>query len=265
MTEAATQKPQLAFTDGYRGTYVNIIEARAFKKKGQDKGDPKYGASFIVEPKMIDKDGKSVIDPASDLGKLQTEVARMLKAKHPGKKLVIGRRMTQEELDSGTAVEVNVPWQKGEKLVAAMKSKDGGPASDEKKADALKVYAGKVIIKGSSKYRPAIDAVEPGTGKILSFTNSDEGVIKAQASKFFYSGAFFLPTFSLNYYDGDEGKPSGVSLYLNALLFTKHGERIGGRNHNPAEAYKGYLGKISQEDPTGGAAAEELSEDEEVF
>jgi len=263
MTEA-TQKPQLAFNEGYRGTYVNIIEARAFKKKGQDKGDPKYGASFIIEPAFIDKDGKQVIDPASDLGKLQAEVARMLKAKHPGKKLIIGRRMTQEELDSGAAVEVNVPWQKGEKLVAAMKGKDGGPASEDKKAEALKLYAGKIVLKGSSKYRPAIDAIEPGTGKLLAFTGLEEGVIKAQASKFFYSGAFFLPTFSLNYYDGDEGKPSGVSLYLNALLFTKGGERIGGRTHNPAEAYKGYIGKISQEDPGSNAAVEELSE-EEVF
>src|ERR1700719_4854481 len=118
--EAKTQKPSFVFTDAYRGTYVNIIEARAFKKKGQEKGDPKYGASIIVEPKFVDNNGKQSIDPASDFGRLQVEVVRMLKAKHPGKKLIIGRRMTQEELDSGEAVEVNVPWQKGEKLVASM-------------------------------------------------------------------------------------------------------------------------------------------------
>lgn len=256
VTTEAKEKPQLVFTDAYRGTYINAIEAKAFQKKGQAKGDPKYSGSFIVEPKMIDKEGKQVIDPASDFGKLQIEVVRMLKAKHPEKKLIIGRRMTQEELDSGKAVEVNVPWQKGEKLVASMKG------DDSKKAEASKVYNGKYVIKGSSKYRPALDAVEPGTGKLISYANADESVIKGKASKYFYSGAYFLPTFSLNYYDGDEGKPSGVSLYLNALLFCKHGERLGGRSHNPAEAYKGYLGKVSQEDPTDGAAAEELPEDD---
>jgi hypothetical protein len=254
-TETKEQKPQFAFTDAYRGTYINIIEAKAFKKKGQDKGDPKFGGSFIIEPKYVEKDGKQVIDPASDFGRLQIEVVRMLKAKHPGKKLVIGRRMTQEELDSGNAVEVKVPWAKGETLYA--KQEDAS-----KKAEMAKTYAGKFVLKGSSKYRPAIDALEPGTGKLLAFTNSDESVIKTQAAKFFYSGAWFLPTFSLNYYDGDEGKPGGVSLYLNALLFCKHGERLGGRQHNPAEAYKGYIGKISQEDPTAGAEVEELPEDD---
>lgn len=243
------EKPQFTFTDKYRGTYTFVTEAKAFKKKGQIKGDPKYSSMFLIEPKYIEKDGKKIIDPSSDLGRLQAEVVRMLKAKYPGKKLVVGRRMTQEELDSGEAVEVNVPWFKGEKEGERLKAKG-------KEADAA-IYAGKFCVKGSSKYRPLLDVIEGG--KVVSLT-TDEAV-KASAGKYFYSGAWFLPTFGLHAYDGDEGKSGGVSMYLNALLFCAHGERLGGRSHNPAEAYKGYLGKISDEDPTGGAASEELDDE----
>jgi hypothetical protein len=84
------------------------------------------------------------------------------------------------------------------------------------------------------------------------------------AAKFFYSGAHLVPSFGLHWYKGDEGKPDGVSLYLNAVLFAKHGTRLGGRSANAAETFKGYIGSISSEDPTGGAAANEL-EDEEAF
>lgn len=254
MTTVTNEKPQFAFTDSYRGTFINIIASKAFKKKGQEKGDPKFSGLFIIEPKFIDKDGKQVIDPASDFGRLQAEIVRMLKAKFPGKKLVIGRRMTQEELDSGSAIEVLVPWQKGDALVKK---------SDEKyKEENARLFTGKYVVKASSKYRPAIDAVEPGTGKLLQYTNADEAVIKSEGAKFFYSGAWFLPTFVLNFYQGDDDNPSGVSLYLQSILFCRHGDRIGGKKHNPAEAYKGYLGKISAEDPTGEPIAEELADEE---
>lgn len=256
MSEEKQEKPSITFSQGYRGTYINVLEARAFARKGQAKGDPKYSATVIVTPAYVDRNGKQVIDPASDLGKLMQMVTDTLKAVYPGKKLVVGRRMTQEELDVG-AVEVNVPWFKGEKEIARMKEKQGAKFDE---VAAKKLYAGTVCVKASSKYQPALDVIDKAApGGVVTLTTPE--AIKAIGTKHFYSGAFFLPTFALNPYKGDEKNNGGVSLYLNALLFVKHGERIGGRVHNAAEAYKGYLGKISQEDPTEGMASEDMDDE----
>lgn len=250
------EKIKVSFTEGYRGTYLNVLEPKAFARKGQVKGDPKYSGTFIVQPKYVEKDGKKVIDTTSDLGRLMVQVMDVLKANYPGKKLVIGRRMTQEELDAG-AVEVNVPWQKGEKLIESQKkgAAEKGKAFDEEAAK--KLYDGTICIKASSKYPVALDVIDNKT--LISLSTPE--AIKATGPKYFYSGAYFLPTFSLNFYKGDEKNNGGVSLYLDAVLFTKHGDRIGGRTHNAAEAYKGYLGKISQEDPTEGMPAENMDDE----
>lgn len=225
------EKPTITFQTGYIGTYLNIMEAKAFARKGQPLGDPKFSASFVIDPK------------SADFETLKAAVVNLLKENLPGKKLVAGRRMTQEEADAG-AVEVNLPWRRGEDEVKRLTEK-GGEFKD--------IYTGNMIVKASSKYRPLLDAIEKSAPNgILSFSTDE--IIKAQGSKYFYSGAYFLPTFGLNFYAAKGRDPGGVSLYLNAMLFTKHGERLGGRKHNPAEAYKGYLGKISQEDPTAGAA-----------
>lgn len=238
MSDKSNEKPSFSFTTAVRGTYVHACTAEAFKKNGQAKGDPKYSATFIID----------LTDPKQkfDFERLQQEVIGQLKLAYPGKKLVTGRALTQEELDAG-AVSVNVPWFKGDREAERLAQK--GKAQDGE------IYKGKMLVKTSSKYRPALDAIE--NKKVISFT--DDAAIAAAEKKFFYSGAWFVPTFGLNIYPAKGNDNGGVSLYFNGLLFVKNDQRLGGRTHNPAEAYKGYLGSISQEDPTGGA--EELGED----
>lgn len=229
----------------HRGSYVNIVEANAFKKNGQAKGPPKFGATFIMDPtpKLQNVDGKEV--DMSDLGRLKREVIKMLTAKNPGKKFVT-RRLTQEELDAGNVIEVAVPWKDGTKEADKMKAagKDG------------EAYRGHVIVKASSKFQPIMSAYE--NKQITVFETEEQ---KAAAKKFFYSGAHFVPSFGLNWYKGDEGKPDGVSLYLNSIMFAKHGSRIGGVAQNPAETFKGYIGSISAEDPTGGFQRDEMDDE----
>lgn len=236
MTTEKDKPSDFNFQSAHQVSYANIAEAKAFQKKGQAKGDPKYSAVFIVDPEN------------ADLAKLKAEAVAMLKAKAAGKTLRT-RRLTQEELDSGNFVEVQVPWKDGTKEADRMKAagKDG------------EVFRGKVLVKASSKYQPALSAIVDK--KVVDFV-TDEA--KAQAGKkYFYSGAYLVPSFGLHWYKGDEGKPDGVSLYLNAVLFAKNGPRLGGRQHNAAEAFKGYIGSISEEDPTGGAAftADELDDE----
>lgn len=231
------------FNTAHVVSYANIMEPKAFEKKGQKKGEPKYSALFIIDPEN------------SDLKRLKDAITAALKERNPGK-TIRARRLTEEEMNAGTFVEVSVPWKSGDKEADKMKAKNNG--DDAKGA----IYRGKVLVKASSKYQPALSAIEGG--KIVDFV-TDEA--KKVAAKYFYSGALLVPGFGFNPYDGDAdgSKPGGMSLYLNAVLFAKHGTRIGGRVHNAAEAFKGYIGTISQEDPTGGASTGDELDDEIPF
>lgn len=241
MTTEKKQQEDFNFNTAHTVSYANIMEPKAFVKKGQKKGDPKYSALFIIDPEN------------ADLKRLQAAVLAELKTKHPGKTLR-ARRLSQEEMNAGTFVEVSVPWRSGDKEAERLKAKNNG--DDSKGA----IYRGKVLVKASSKYQPALSAIEGG--KVIDF-ETDEA--KAKAAKFFYSGAVLVPSFRFNPFDGDEDKPGGMSLYLNAVLFAKHGTRIGGRSANAAETFKGYVGTISQEDPTGGGFNRDDLDDEIPF
>ena len=181
----------------------------------------------------------------SDIARLKREVVAMLQANNKsGKKIKVGR-LSEEQEAAGTHVEVQVPWKDGTKFADAEKAKG-------KDAE----YArGKVLLKASSKYQPALAAIVDK--KIVEFTTEES---KAEAKKYFYSGAYLVPSVGLHFYKGDEGKPDGVSLYFNGVLFAKHGPRLGGRGGNATETFKGYIGSISDEDPTGGSSVEDDDE-----
>lgn len=246
MTTEQKDKPQdFNFTTAHIGSYADIMEPRAFQKNGQKKGEPKYSCTFAVDPTPVLKNvnGKEV--DMSDLAQLKREVVKLLQSKAPGKKFVM-RRLTQEELDAGNVVEVQVPWKDGTKFADAEKAKG-------KDAE----YArGKVLVKGSSKYQPALSAIVDK--KLVEF-DTPESIVAAK--KYFYSGAYMVPSFGLHWYKGDEGKPDGVSLYFNAVMFAKNGPRLGGRQANAADTFKGYIGSISEEDPTAGAGNDEMDDE----
>jgi len=250
MTTESKKQEDFNFTTSHRVSYADILEPRAFVKGGQKKGEPKYSGTFIIDPTPVMKtiDGKEV--DMSDLAQLKRACTAMLNANNKsGKKLKIGR-LTEEQEQAGTHVEVQVPWKDGTKEADKMKAKgkDG------------EAFRGMVLVKGTSKYQPALAAIE--NKKIIEFTTPES---VAGAKKFFYSGAYLVPSFGLHAYKGDEGKPDGVSLYLNAVLFAKHGPRLGGRSANATDTFKGYIGSISDEDPTAGAASGESLDDEDTF
>lgn len=244
----ADEKKQeiFSFQSRHRGCYVDIERARAFKKKA---GTEKFGATFIIDPapKLVDVDGKSV--DMSDLAQLKRAVTRLLQSKAPGKKLSLNR-LTQEQVDAGNYIEVKAPWRSGDKEADSEKAKgkDG------------ELYRGKILVKSSSKFQPRLAYIENGKVNKIEAEEPESAVL---IKKFFYSGAEYVPSFELHWYKGDEGKPDGVNLYLNSILFAKHGARIRGGGQNPEDTFKGYVGTISNEDPTGGAAgvADELGDD----
>lgn len=212
------------FTTAVRCAYADIINPRAFVKNGKPKGDPKYSVTVLLPPDN------------PDLKRLQAAVGAMARENKPGKKFVT-RALTQEELAAGDTVQLAVPWKSGEAEADRMKA--GGKNGE--------VFRGHTLVKASSAYAPVLDVIEKGV--LVPYHDPE---VRAKASKYFYSGAFIVPSFGLHWYKGDTGKPDGVALYFNACAFAKNGERLGGRAVNSAETFKHYLGTLSAEDPTGG-------------
>ena len=217
---ASKELTTYAFQAPVRAGFSNIIAARQFQDKGKGKGDPRFDATFILEP------------DSADLKALKDLVIAEAKALFPDKRL-IARRLTQEELDAG-AVEIAVPW------------KDGTKAADRAKEDGKdqEFFRGKIIVKASSKYAPALSGIEGG--KIVEYTNPET---RATLDKLFYSGAYLVPYLALHSYKARDDKPGGVGVYLNAICFIKHGPRLGGSKVNAAEVFKGYAGTVSAADP----------------
>lgn len=218
------------FREPVRAGFCNVVQSHQFKDNGKGKGDPRYDVSLILEP------------DSADLKALKDLVIAEAKLLFPGKRL-IARRLTQEELDAG-AVEISVPW------------KDGTRAADRAKEENKdqEFFRGKIVVKASSKYAPALSGIE--NGKIIEYDNPDT---RSTLTKLFYNGAYVAPLVALNSYKARDDKPGGVSLYLNAVCFIKHGPKLtGGGRVNAAEVFKGYAGTVSAADPGSNELDDEI-------
>lgn len=226
MSEATQEAITFKFNVPLRAAFMNAVDGRQF----QGKGDPRHDATFIVEKEN------------AEFLALKNLVISTAQKFFPGKKLV-ARRLTQEELDGGQHVEINVPW------------KDGTKAADEAKAKSpprdMEFARGKILLKAGSKYRPALSVL--GSSGIVDL--NDDATVAANKNKF-YAGAEYLVAVRLNPYKAQDNKPGGVGLFLNNLMFVKDGQRIGGQRASGAEVFKGYVGQATTENPTDGLGDE---------
>lgn len=158
---------------------------------------------------------------SADLKAMKATAVRIARAKWPGRELK----------------ELCFPFSNGTKL------------ADDAKANKKdrEFYRDKVIVAARSKYEPRLSGIE--NGKVVDY----EGDLRAQASKKFFSGAEVLAQVNFVAYKGVGRNPDGVTAYLNMVFTTGKGVRIGG-GQTAAEVFKGYVGTISAEDPTAGAA-----------
>lgn len=224
------EKTSYTFLSAVRAAFCNAVSPKAFEVKGQPKGEPRYDATFMLEP------------DSPDLKALQTLVVAEARLLFPGKKLVT-RRLTQEEYDDGGVVEIQVPWKSGDR--EADKAKQDGKDRE--------FFRGKIALKVSSKYPPSLSAVDKG--KIVSFNDVET---RPTLDKMFYSGAWMVPLVSLHSYKARDDKPGGVGLWIDALCFIKHDQKIaGGGKVNAAEVFKGYAGAVSAENPGSNDALED--------
>jgi hypothetical protein len=233
VTQAKADAIVYAFKGAVRVGFSNIVTAAAYKKDGQEKGDPRFDATFLL-------------DPASpDLVAIKDLCIAELKKANPGKSL-IPRRLSADEMANG-ALEVVVPW------------KDGTAAANIGKATSKdrEFMRGQITLKASSKFAPALSGVE--NGKIVAYTDPNT---RPTLTNFFYSGAWVVPYVQVHTYPAkgsptDSGyKPGGVSLWLSAVCFLKHDTKLAGAGQvNAAEVFAHYAGSVSTVDPTAGSGS----------
>ncbi len=198
--------------------HVYLDKPRSYKPPGLPEGEPKYSANFIF----------SMDHP--DLAGIKSAAIEAAKAGWPGRDLK----------------EIHWPWTAGNALIAkrANKARVAGkqydPARDEYMKD-------KLVLPGRSKNPIQLIGIE--NRRPVEY---DTPVLITQNfKKMFYPGVEALGVFTFVPYPG-VGTDNNVACYLNMVLSTGKGTRLAfGRTAQ--EAFSGYLGGLSSEDPTGGA------------
>lgn len=128
------------------------------------------------------------------------------------------------------------PFKSGDKMADAAKAKN----KDNE------VSRGKVVLSARSKYQPKLAVFE--NGKIVDL--EDETAI-ARFKGRFYPGALVYAQLNFVWYDEVGQGPAGVNAYLNMVLSTGKGTRLGS-GRSAADVFSGYVGNISDVDPTAG-------------
>ena len=197
--------------------FCNVVTPRKFKENGVEKGDAKYDITIVVDKETL----KPIVAKAA-------EVAR---AKWPNRELK----------------ELRWPWITAEKAIdnAGRKAAKENKNVDEAKARVAKwALPGTYVLKAASKFPVQLAVLQ---GRNIIELSSD--ILVGQHKGKFYNGCYVVPQINLVPYTGKKvDDPDGVTAYLDAVLRVKDGERLGG-GVNAAEAFKGYAGAYTSENP----------------
>lgn len=214
-------KGQFSSTEPVPMVFPHLIEPVAFKEDGKDKGEPKFSASFVYDPTSADLTAAKAVMKAVALKKWP-EVSMK---------------------------EVTFPVKSGTKLADTRKAKRAAQKKDG--ADDIGDFIrGKAVIKASSKFAVKLGGIE--NGRIADYDDPD--VIKAKAPKF-YQGAETLAEFTFR---ASEVKGEKfIVAYLNQVMVTGKGTKVGGGGRSRAETFSKYKGAASAEDPTVGSGVDD--------
>jgi hypothetical protein len=197
----------------------NLLKGRAFMKNGKPQGEPKFSGDFGYKP------------DSADLRDIKTLCAKLARARWPGRNLA----------------ELAKPWQDGTAMADKAKAKflawEAGGRTGKKCYEA-EYYRGLIIIKARSNFRPALGFV--ANSRIVDLTDD---TIVANIGKLFF-GAEVLAQFNFAAYEGVGQNPDGLNAYLNSIVATGGGTKLGGSRPSASEVFRGYVGHTSAEDPT---------------
>lgn len=168
--------------------HPTLITPRGFGPKGKEKGEPRYGASFLFKP------------DSADLAEMKKLCAKVAKAKWPSKSLA----------------DLAFPFVSGDKLADKRKEKSG--------KDDGAFQRGHVILKAKTKIEPALAYIE--SGRIVELTGADQRA--ANSAKFFFGAEVYAVLNFVAYNATKDGEKDGVTCYLNGVMATGKGTKIAG-------------------------------------
>ena len=223
-------------TPVFRMSYPNLVDPKPYQDpKTGKKGDPTYNVEALIKPDDIAKFQVLRDDTWEevDVKQAMAEVAKT--------------EWTDINLKEAVAQKaLGWPLKDGEKKKAEREAKG-------KKGD---VYEGvKVLpLKASKDYPPQLYVVEGGKFRELSRANEAD---KAKAEQLFVGGYYAKGNVNLKAVETPQGRY--VTFYLNAIVFIREGERIGGMSAE--ERFGGIEGGESDYDPTRASTTRSRSRD----
>ena len=202
---------KFTFTTAVRMIFGNVIVPKAFKDKktGKDKGEAKFDGTFLLEP------------GSADLKAAKALAASVAKTQWPGRDLK----------------ELKFPFTLGEVLIKRgidRAVKDGKEPRDQS------FFEDHVVFVARSKFEVGLGVLKGST--IEQFSGDKRHLAKDK----FYNGCYVVPSVNFVAYESEFG--DGVNAFLDAVLWVKDGEKLGGTT-DLTNVFKGYAGTVTAEDP----------------
>lgn len=228
-----SEKPNslLLRTPVFRMSYPNLVHPRAFSgRDGGKKGDPMYSLEMLYDKVDLEKFQVRREGEWEDI-KLANAMAEVAKAEWP------------EYADQAVLIEAI----KGRKLGWPLQNGDKKAADKEANKKKGEAYVGKWVVpaKTSEEFAPQLFVIDAGKHRELErSTDSD----MAKAKSLFVAGYYARANLNVKSQETPQGR--FVTFYVNAVLFFKQGERIGGMSGE--DRWGGVDGGSSDADVTAG-------------
>jgi hypothetical protein len=201
----------------------DLFVPKAFAEHtGKPQGDPKYRGQFVIATDH------------PDWVRLKDFVIGMARKQWPNGDL--GAKDMQ-----GNSL-ILWPWRDGNKEADKRWAK--AKLKDANAADRYENIRGKVILNTSSVQAPDYVGIE--NGKPVRYEGDR---LKQVKDKLFFSGAEVVPSIALVARDGNDAIKSSVTAYLNGVLGTGKGTRIGGGRPDVETVFAGYVGHAVEANP----------------
>lgn len=188
-----------------------LFVPQPYMENGVPQGEPKYSCTFVFSPDH------------PDLKDLRVHCAQVARAKW-------------QDLPTDAAslkAAVQFPWRSGDEANAEKVSRGKKP---------YEVIKGKTTLKASSTRPPMLAILENG-----GITQLESDLQRATGKSKFYEGVECFA--EINFVAMQKGRNRFVVAYLNQVMSTNTGTRLGSTGTPASEIWKGHVGSLSAVNP----------------
>ena len=220
-----------------------LFVPEGFMLKDGKKTDPKYGCDFMIRH-TASPDGLFQANP--EFLAVKSLIEALVQEKWPGANPYARDEITKQ-------LSIMWPWYNGDARADEIKQQraNGEKTRGGKLPMEMEFARGHAVLHTSASRQPTLCGVE--NGKIVAYEADRLALVR---DKLFFFGAEVYA--EINFVAADpqgQGTKPYVAAYLNMVLGTGRGKRIGESRGDPADVFKDYVGRISTVAPSAGAAS----------